>query len=102
MNLTAANMVYVQDYIIKKCKIYGKPVFVSSQIMDSMINNPMSTRAEDADVNLAIHQGVDGLILSGETGFGEYFKESLTLMSQLCIESEKYTDRFKQYNYIEE
>jgi pyruvate kinase len=102
MNLSAANMVYVQDFIIQKCKLYGKPVFISSQIMDSMVSNPLPTRSEEADVSLAIHQGVDGLILSGETAFGEFYMESLMMMSKMCVESEKHTDRFKHYFLIEE
>ena len=102
MNLTAASMVYVQDYIIQKCKLAGKPVFVSSQIMDSMIFNPMPSQAEVADVSLAVHQGVDGLILSGETAYGAFYKESVRTVRQICVEGEKHISHFKHYNYVEE
>ncbi len=102
INLTAANMVYVQDYIIQKCKLAGKPVILSSQVMDSMINNPMPSRAEVSDVTLAVTQGVDGIILSGETAYGEFYKEAVQTMSQTCIESEKNLNHFRHYNYIEE
>lgn len=102
MNLTAASMVYVQDYIVQKCKIYGKPVFICSQIIDSMMNNPIPTRAEVADISLAVHQGVDGLILSGETGFGEFYKEAVSTLKDVCIESEKHINNRRHYNYMEE
>ena len=102
MNVTAASMVYVQDYIIQKCQFYGKPVFLSSQILDSMVSNPMPTRAEVSDVSLAIHQGVDGLILTGETAAGDFYGEALQKMSQICVESEKHRDRYRHYNRMEE
>ncbi len=102
MNLTAANMVYVQDYIIQKCKLANKPVMISSQIMGSMVNNPMPTRSEVSDVSLAVMQGVDGLILSDETACGEFYSEALQTMGQICRESEKHINHFRNYNSIEE
>ena len=101
MNLTASNMVYVQDYIIQKCKLAGKPVFISCQIMNSLINNPIPTHSEMADISLAVHQGVDGLELSGETAQGPFYKEAITTMCQVCLKTERYSNYQKYYNSIE-
>lgn len=102
LNLTAPNLVYVQDYIIQKCKVAGKPVFLASQITDSMVDNPMASHSEMADISLAVHQGVDGLILSGETACGPFYKEAVQLASHVCIKGEAHINHMKTYNYIEE
>jgi len=102
LNLTAPNLVYVQDYIIQKCKLAGKPVFLASQIASSMENNPMATHSEIADISLAVHQGVDGLVLSGETACGPFYKEAVELVSQVCVKIETHTNYLKNYKHIEE
>ena len=68
------DVVYVQKYIIKKCNIHGKPVMLSTQIMESMVQRLMPTRAEVVDISNAVYDGVDSLILSPETAIGPFYK----------------------------
>ena len=62
----------LQDEIIKKCRLVGKPVVVATHMLESMIVNPTPTRAEVTDITYAVQQGADAIMLSGETATGKY------------------------------
>jgi pyruvate kinase len=62
----------IQRRIVAACLRVGKPVIVATQLLDSMCQNPMPTRAEVTDVACAIFEQADALMLSGETTVGRY------------------------------
>ncbi|QZT38134.1 pyruvate kinase [Halosquirtibacter xylanolyticus] len=90
----------VQKQIIKKCKKKAKPVIVATQMLESMVKNPMPTRAEVNDIASAVMDGVDAVMLSEESAAGQYPIESVQVMSQV-IRSVEVSDAFpydEQFN----
>jgi pyruvate kinase len=78
----------IQRMLLEKARAKRKPVIIATQMLHTMIENPRPTRAEVSDVANAIYQGTDAIMLSGESAYGKYPIESITVMSKIAMEVE--------------
>jgi len=81
-----------QKNIIKQANRLGKPVIIATQMLESMIKEPVPTRAEVSDIANAIFDGADALMVTGETASGNYPIEVINVLSKVVIETEKTID----------
>lgn len=73
----------IQRKIVKNCLRVGRPVIVATHMLESMIENPMPTRAEITDVANAVFEQADAIMLSGETTVGKYPLQCLEVFNRI-------------------
>ena len=85
-----ADLPNIQRRIVHSSAKWGKRSIVATHLLESMISNPMPTRAEVTDVANAIYEGVDGIMLSGETTIGKYPVRCVEQLDAIARQTEKW------------
>ena len=85
-----ANLPAAQKKLIQRSRALNRAVITATQMMESMIENPIPTRAEVFDVANAVLDGTDAIMLSAETATGKYPVKTVEAMARVCIETEKH------------
>ncbi|MBI3859351.1 MAG: pyruvate kinase [Thaumarchaeota archaeon] len=88
INVPIETVPRIQKEIIAACNRVGKPVIVATQMLVSMVNFPVPTRAEVTDVSTAILDGADAVMLSDETAVGKFPVESVQMLDRISRSTE--------------
>jgi len=91
---------FVQERIIRESKLAGKPVITATQMLLSMVNSPVPTRAEVTDVTNAILEGSDAIMLSEESAIGKYPVEVIAMMERIAAEAEIHMQGKAIFNHL--
>ena len=86
----------LQRKIIAACRLAGKPVVVATQMLESMIEAPVPTRAEVSDIATAVCEGADAIMLSAETAAGKNPVQAVKTMREVILQTQSDPD-YHQY-----
>ena len=89
----------VQKKFIKLCNELGKPAITATQMLESMMNNPLPTRAEASDVANAIYDRTSAIMLSGECAMGQYPLECIQAMDKIARRVEPEIRYWRRFDY---
>ena len=88
VELPAEKVPPIQKRIVRACRSLGKPVIVATQMLESMIDSPVPTRAETSDVATAIYDGADAVMLSAESASGRHPLLAVQTMNRIIEQVE--------------
>ena len=91
-----AEVPILQKQILDTAGCKGKPDITATQMLETMVENPLPSRAEATDVANAVFDGTDAVMLSAETAMGKYPVEAVRTMAQIAIHAEEHLSEFRR------
>ncbi|NDY92893.1 pyruvate kinase [Ideonella sp. TBM-1] len=88
VEMPAEQVPVLQKRIVEACRHAGKPVIVATQMLESMVNAPVPTRAEASDVATAVYEGADAVMLSAESATGRHPVAAVQMMGRIIRHTE--------------
>ena len=79
-----------QKDIVRICRLAGKPVIIATQMLESMVQSPVPTRAEASDVATGVYDGADAVMLSAESASGAFPVEAVATMDRIISHTENH------------
>lgn len=102
VEMDLARVPLLQKQITAQCQRAGRPVIIATQMLQSMVDSPVATRAEVSDVANAILDSADAVMLSAETSVGSYPVESVRMMARIAVQTEAYLARTREPAHLHE
>ena len=91
----------LQKRMIQLARDKNKLAITATQMMESMTQSPVPTRAEVSDVANAVLDGTDAVMLSAETAAGKYPARTVSKMSEICLEAEKFVEGIVDSHFLD-
>ena len=96
-----AELIGIQKDLISRTRKRDRMVITATQMMESMTQSPVPTRAEVSDVANAVLDGTDAVMLSAETAAGKYPARTVSKMSEICLEAEKFVEGIADSHFLD-
>lgn len=100
LSIVSEKLFALQNFLLEQCKLNAKPVLLANEIMDSMVDSRHPDRSEISDIQNALIQGADGVILERETSYGRFPIEAISAVSKAICETSGLIDPYKKFQTL--
>lgn len=100
LSIVSEKLFALQNFLLEQCKLKAKPVILANEIIESMIEEKFPLRSEIADIQNALTQGADGILLDKETAYGNNPIECISTVSKTISETGGIIDPVKKFDSL--